>query len=160
MLDIFVPIAVMNRQLRFVGKKELKKVPLFGLVFSHLDVSIDRESSTGAYSSLEQAAELLRQGIDVVVAPEGTTSAKAPELLPFKNGPFWLAERTQAPVVPLVFLDNWRLFHYDKKWSGRPGVSRVRVLPAVTGSKPEGIKSEVRDVMENALREIRHHEQT
>lgn len=151
MLDIFIPMAALNRQLRFVGKKELAKIPLFGIVFSRLDVSIDRESSKGAYESLEQAADLLGQGIDIVIAPEGTTSPNAPELLPFKNGPFWLAERTQAPIVPIVFRDNWRLFHYDKKWSGRPGVSRMQVLDVIAPLPADDLKATTRAAMHKAL---------
>lgn len=150
-LDILVPIAALNRPVRFVGKKELGGIPLFGIVFRNLDIPIDRESSTKSYDTLEGVVSIIHKGVDVFIAPEGTTSIKAPGMLPFRNGAFWLAERAGVPVVPVVFPDNCRLFHYDKKWNGRPGVSRIIVLEPVPVSSAEEMKAMTRAAMEKVL---------
>lgn len=149
-LDILIPIASIGRQIRFIGKKELARIPLFGIVFRTLDISIDRESSSRSYDALQHAAELLDRGVDVFIAPEGTTSIKAPDLLPFRNGAFWLAERAEADVVPVVYLDNYR-FHYDKKYDGRPGVFRMTLGQVIPVSNAQQMKSETRVAMEAIL---------
>jgi 1-acyl-sn-glycerol-3-phosphate acyltransferase len=151
-LDILIPMAAFRRQIRFVGKKELGRIPLFGIVFRNLDIPIDRESNLRSYDALGEAVELLHRGVDIFIAPEGTTSAKAPEMLAFKNGAFWLAERAQVPIVPVVFLDNWRLLHYDKKWDGRPGISRLSVLTSVTLGSADELKARTKAAMEAGIR--------
>jgi len=151
LLDILIPIASLNRQIRFIGKKELGRIPLFGIVFQHLDIPIDRESSIRAHETLEQVADCLHQGIDIFIAPEGTTSVNAPEMLPFKGGAFRLAEKAQVPIVPVVFLDNWRLFHYDKQWHGRPGFYRMHLLRPIAPSTQEGMKVKTREAMNRVL---------
>jgi len=154
MLDILIPIAAMNRQIRFVGKSELMKIPLFGIVFRTLDIPIDRESALKSYDALGGAVKMLHSGIDIFIAPEGTTSIKAPQLLPFRNGAFWLAEQAEVPIVPVVFLDNWRLFHYDRKFDGRPGIYRMTMSEPVPAASAEELKVHIRMVMERLLQQL------
>ena len=89
-------------QFRFVVKKELFKIPLFGLAMRRAGyVPIDRSGGKKAVSSLREAALRIRSGTSVVVFPEGTRSPDG-RLLPFKSGALLLALKAEVPIVPIA----------------------------------------------------------
>ena len=54
-----------------------------------------------AQASVAAAADALHSGLNILVFPEGTRS-KDGRLAAFKKGPFFLAQQTQAPIVPIA----------------------------------------------------------
>jgi 1-acyl-sn-glycerol-3-phosphate acyltransferase len=99
--DIPVLLLASNCGLRFLAKRELFKVPLFGAALRRAGmVAIDRANRTAAHRSVEEAARRVRQGASVAVFPEGTRSHGG-ELRPFKKGAFHLAQRAGVPVLPV-----------------------------------------------------------
>jgi 1-acyl-sn-glycerol-3-phosphate acyltransferase len=89
-------------QIRFVAKKELLKVPVFGWGLAALkNIVIDRSNHVQAVRSYAIAGQRIRRGISVVVFPEGTRGA-GEELLPFKKGGFVLALETGTPIAPIA----------------------------------------------------------
>ena len=77
--------------IRMIAKKELFKIPLFGLSMKRNEViSINRSNKESAIKSLESAKNKMKKGIVLWMAPEGTRS-KNGELLAFKKGVFVLA---------------------------------------------------------------------
>ncbi len=99
--DIFALASVLPRY-TFVGKKELKKIPVFGPAAEQVAVVyIDRQNRKSSFESYRAVSEQLREGASVVVCPEGTRGSSY-ELRPFKKGPFVLAITGQVPVVPVV----------------------------------------------------------
>lgn len=94
---------------RFVAKKELTRVPIFGqaLVASG-HVIIDRGDRERAVASLRRAAEIIRAGTTVIVFPEGTRSPRG-NLRTFKSGPFHLALEAQVPIVPVTVSGSQRI---------------------------------------------------
>lgn len=129
-LDPPLLIAHLPGEIVFLPKRELFHAPILGgLLRLARFVPIDRGDRAAAQASLDRAAEVLRAGRPMVVFPEGT---RGPEggLLPFKKGPFFLAEQAGVPVVP-VRIDgaghclprgDWRIF---------PGRVRLTVMPAI-----------------------------
>ena len=68
-----------------------------------------------------------------------------------KSGPFKLAIKQQIPVVPITFLDNWRLYPRAGKRGGRPGLARVIVhKPIFT----EGLTAEDETMLKNKVYQI------
>lgn len=124
-LDIVVSIAYLDRHFHFIGKHELGRVPFLGVFFKWMDIPVVRGSKKGANDAYQAAKFDLQENISILLFPEGTTSRKAPYLLPFKSGAFKLSIDTGIPLRPISFLDNWKLFHYDISAKRRPGVSRV-----------------------------------
>ena len=58
--------------------------------------------------------------------PEGTINHSAPVMGRFKNGPFRLAIEKQVPIVPITFLNIWKLLPDDFKTNvGHPGIARI-----------------------------------
>lgn len=123
--DVVVGATLSREELLFLGKAELKKVPLLGYFFRHMDVPVDRHSKEGAKLSYQLAGKHLERGANLIVFPEATTSKYAPKLLNFKKGAFKMAAERGIPIVPVTFVDNWWRYHYDEPYNGRPGILRI-----------------------------------
>jgi len=101
LIDIVVIVSTIPVSFRFVAKKELAKIPFFGWamkVGGH--VFIDRQNREQAIEDLKLAGQRVRDGMSVILFPEGTRSLTG-ELAPFKHGPFHLALAAGVPVIPL-----------------------------------------------------------
>jgi 1-acyl-sn-glycerol-3-phosphate acyltransferase len=94
---------------RFVAKKELTRVPIFGqALVATGQIIIDRGDREKAVASLRRAAERIRSGLSVIVFPEGTRS-KTGSLQPFKSGPFHLALEARVPIIPVTVSGSQRV---------------------------------------------------
>lgn len=102
-LDIPILYATLpSHTLRMVGKKELFAVPWWGRGLQAAGfIAIDRSNKTQAYASIERAKTLVREGVSIYLAPEGTRSRDG-RLAPLKRGGFHLAADTGAPIVPVA----------------------------------------------------------
>jgi 1-acyl-sn-glycerol-3-phosphate acyltransferase len=99
--EIFALATVIDRY-RFVAKKEISRVPLFGRAAGEVAaIYIERNNRKAAFSAYEEAAQRIKNGLNVAVYPEGTRG-RSYELRPFKKGPFVLAIAAQVPIVPLI----------------------------------------------------------
>jgi 1-acyl-sn-glycerol-3-phosphate acyltransferase len=98
-----VVLGLDDLQLRWVAKKELTRVPIFGWALKHTGhIVIDRSDQAQAIASLRAAREKMMRGVSVVLFPEGTRSEAGQALLPLKKGGFMLALETGVPIVPVV----------------------------------------------------------
>ena len=102
-LDIPILYATLpSRTIRMLGKVELFKIPLWGRGLKAAEfISVDRSNHTRAVQSIERAKELLRDGVSIYLAPEGTRS-RTGKIGPLKKGGFHLALDTQTPIVPVA----------------------------------------------------------
>lgn len=99
--EIFA-LATVLPHYRFVAKKELAGLPVFGRAVKEVAaIFIDRSNRKAAFQSYAEAAEQMKSGVSVAVFPEGTRGHSY-ELRSFKKGPFVLAIAAQLPVVPVV----------------------------------------------------------
>lgn len=123
-----------------MGKDSLERIPLFGIFFKKgMDISVNRGSIRDSQRALDRAKADLQNGISIAIFPEGTVSADAPQLRPFKNGPFKLAAECGVEIVPLTFYNNWLILPDEKniKKGGRPGIVKVKIhkpIPIVENS--------------------------
>jgi len=100
--DIFVLFRAFPGVLRMVAKIELSRVPLLGRAMQEAEfVFLDRKNPKHARAALKLAADRVRSGISVWIAPEGTQSRDG-ALLPFKKGGFVLALETGVPILPVT----------------------------------------------------------
>jgi 1-acyl-sn-glycerol-3-phosphate acyltransferase len=113
-------------QIRFVAKRELLKVPIFGWGLRALkNIIIDRSNHVQAVRSYRIAGERIRRGISVVVFPEGTRGVGR-ELLPFKKGGFVLAIETGTPIAPIAVVGTAAVLP-KKSLKIESGVVEVRI---------------------------------
>lgn len=86
---------------RFVIKKELLRIPLFGAAIRMAGYpTIDRGDPASAQDLLDKVSKLLRVGIPVLTFPEGTRSSDGTPGR-FHSGPARMAVANQVPVVPV-----------------------------------------------------------
>lgn len=89
-------------QVRWVSKREVRKVPIIGLCMARTQqVLVDRESPTQAVAVIRQVKTLLDAGISVIFFPEGTRTRDG-RLQAFKPGGFAVAVEAAVPVVPIT----------------------------------------------------------
>jgi len=101
-VDVWVLLVSLPGSLRFVAKRELFRIPVFGTALrASGQIPIDRGNRRAAVQSFETAGRLLREGHSAIVFPEGTRSRDG-TLQPLKKGAFVLAIATQHPLVPVV----------------------------------------------------------
>ncbi len=112
--DILAIVTVLPPGTRFVAKKELLKVPIFGPAMrSAGHVIIDRQNRPAAFEAYEEAARGINEGLNAVVFAEGTRS-RTGKLQPFKKGPFVLAIAAGAPVVPVYCANTFDILPKGK----------------------------------------------
>ncbi len=102
--DVLAVVAALPEfQLRWVAKKELTRIPVFGWALRHSDhIIIDRSDHAQAMASVRAASERMRRGLCVIIFPEGTRGPGGGTLLPLKKGGFVLATEAGVPVVPIA----------------------------------------------------------
>src|SRR6266516_159421 len=85
-----------------MAKKELCQIPSLGKAMRMASlVPVDRGNRDAGIAAVRDAAEVVKQGIHMTIFVEGHRSFDG-RLLPFKKGPFYLAEQCQVPVVPIT----------------------------------------------------------
>lgn len=107
--DIAALMITAPTSIRFVAKRELAWIPLFGWALALSGhVLIDRGNRARAIERLQRAAERIRAGTSVIVFPEGTRSPTG-RLGDFKKGGFHLAIAAGVPVVPVTVSGSHRI---------------------------------------------------
>ncbi|MBW1713914.1 MAG: 1-acyl-sn-glycerol-3-phosphate acyltransferase, partial [Deltaproteobacteria bacterium] len=129
--DVLAFLAYLPLDFKFVVKKELMAVPLWGQAMKRAGyVSIDRESSGQAREMIREAAEKISRGNSIFLFAEGTRS-EDDKLAPFKRGAFVLASQSGCDVVPLV-IEGSRQVLPKKSWRINPGQISITALAPVT----------------------------
>jgi len=102
--DIFIVLAFIPGQFRWIAKKELFRVPFFGRAMRNAGyIEMDRQNHDKAMKSLEIAAQKIREGKSVMSFPEGTRSRDG-RIKAFKQGMFHLALQAGVPIVPISII--------------------------------------------------------
>jgi 1-acyl-sn-glycerol-3-phosphate acyltransferase len=127
--NIDIPVLVQSLahfQLRWIAKKELLWVPLFGwAMWATKHITVNRSDPNDAAKSLERAKQRMAAGISVVVFPEGTRSRNG-KLLAFKKGGFLLALQSGKNIVPIIINGSGQLLP-SGDWRLRSGMVEVIV---------------------------------
>jgi len=112
-------------------KKELMNIPILGLAMRMAKfVPVARGSRRdAAEASVAAAGDALRSGLHIMVFPEGTRSLDG-RLSTFKKGPFFLAQQTQAPIIPIAVSGTQDLMRKGSS-AIMPGLARIQVLPPI-----------------------------
>lgn len=136
--------ARLGKHLRFIAKRELFKIPIFGGALRATGmIPVDRSGSDRDKEAIAKAVEAVRTRVSILSFAEGTRDPNG-VLRPFKKGAAVLALSAQVPLVPLavagtkdVMQKNSLLIH-----GGRPVVLMVgQPLPT------EGMSLEERDAL-------------
>lgn len=101
LFDIPLLFATVPGPVRFLAKRSLFRIPIFGWAMKAGGfIPVDRKDRGSARESFQAAVAQLSSGTSVVIFPEGTRSL-GDELLPFERGGFLLAIKSGLPLVPV-----------------------------------------------------------
>lgn len=108
--DIAVMGVVLDNYYAFVGKSDVKHIPLLGYMFAKLHVQVDRSQPNSRAYSLAKSIRTLASGRSIMIFPEGgITSEHPPQMASFKDGAFTMAIQQQVPIVPVTLLNTYRI---------------------------------------------------
>jgi 1-acyl-sn-glycerol-3-phosphate acyltransferase len=155
-MDIPQMLKAIRRPLRILGKAEMGKVPVFGIIYNAAVVPVTRGSAENRARSVKTLKSVLSKEISIYIAPEGTFNMTDKPLIPFYDGAFRLAIETQTPIKPLLFLDSVSRMHWSSIFTLTPGKLRTVYLEEVSpeGYTPydvEQLKQKVFELMERKL---------
>jgi 1-acyl-sn-glycerol-3-phosphate acyltransferase len=106
-LDIFALLSGLPVSFKFIAKRELFRIPVFGWAMKRAGyISIDRNNPREALKAIEESAQKIKDGTVVLIFPEGHRSRNG-RLQPFMKGGFSLASRAGVPVVPLAITGSF-----------------------------------------------------
>jgi len=107
--DIPALLAHIPGQFRWLAKAELFKIPIFGRAMRGAGyVSIDRFNRESAFESIREAAGKIKNGVSVMIFPEGTRSTDG-AIRSFKKGGFIMAIDSGVPIVPVILRGTWSI---------------------------------------------------
>lgn len=100
--DIWLIYGFLNHNFRWLMKKSLEKIFAVGWACKKAgQVFVDDSSVAGIKETIINAEKTLKNGMSVVIFPEGSRCWDG-KMIPFKRGAFMLAAEFKLPVVPLT----------------------------------------------------------
>ncbi|MBR5229894.1 MAG: 1-acyl-sn-glycerol-3-phosphate acyltransferase [Firmicutes bacterium] len=101
---------IKNHQVSFIAKDTLEKAPLFGYwIRNSRGLFLRRGDARASLATINEGAELLKQGFSLVIFPEGTRS-HCSEMSDFKPGSLKLATKAKVPIVPVTINGTYRMY--------------------------------------------------
>lgn len=134
LLDIIVVEYIHNRDLAWVGKKEITDMFFFGHIMkAPRMITVDREDKTGIIKLLKEVKDRLSKGRPVAMFPEGTRT-DGYSMLPFKAGASMVANKLKLKVQPLIIINTRQILN-SKNMEAKPGIVKIIYLDPVQADR-------------------------
>ena len=128
--DIFALHGHLPFDFKWLAKKELFSIPFFGWTLTAAGyISIDRKGSRDTVRAMNEAAQRIRDGMSVVIFPEGSRSPDG-SIQPFKKGGFTLAIKSKVPIVPVAVVGSREIMPKGRI-TVNPGKITIRIGPTI-----------------------------
>ncbi len=134
-----------NSHLLFLGKSELLNYPFLRTYFKKLHIPVFRNDKIKSAKSFIQAKNAVKKGWSLMIFPEGgIPDENLPKMVPFKEGAFKLAKNLKIPIVPITFINNYRLLTDPGNLYGSasPGISKVYIHEYISAEKVETLSQD------------------
>ena len=149
-IDVVSVFSILPLTVRYIAKKELFRIPLFGWAMAASGtIKVDRSNREKSIKSIEQAGESIRNGVSVILFPEGTRSDDG-EIHAFKKGAFVLATKSGVPVVP-ISISGTRKILEKHSLKLKSGIVKIVISDPIESSN---YKLEEREKFANDVRQI------
>lgn len=130
-VDPFIAAALLRNDWIKIAKKELASDPIIGTLLKLNDgVFLDRDDPAAAVETLHEVEERAKDGLSILIAPEGTSRDTMTGVGPFKKGAFRIAMAAGIPIVPIV-IRNAEIIAAKNSLKITPGTVDVAVLPPI-----------------------------
>lgn len=124
-LDFIVNASAFPGVFRFLAKKELQKIPVFGWVVKKMCLTVDRSSAMSRARSVVELKKQLEKGWSIFIYPEGGRNRSGDPLGTFFDGAFRLAIQTKAPIAVQTVVNIRDVSATARSADLRPGIVRV-----------------------------------
>jgi len=154
-LDPPITLPLIPRRTSVMVKKELFSYPILGkiMLIGSL-VPVDRGNRDAGIAAVREAVKAIQKGLNMTIYIEGKRSFDG-RLLPFKKGPFYLAEECRVAVVPITISGTEEVMP-KARFSIQPGTVKVQfhdpIEPEKFGDR-EQLMAKVRAVINSGLPE-------
>lgn len=108
-LDAVMLVRALPQSFKPLGKVEMAKAPIFGIIYRKVVVMIDRSCKESREKCVQILKEEVASGQSILIFPEGTMNRSAKPLTDFYDGAFRIAIETQTPLAPLVLVNARQL---------------------------------------------------
>ncbi|PSL32174.1 lysophospholipid acyltransferase family protein [Chitinophaga ginsengisoli] len=139
MMDIHTTTYAIPAGSKSLGKKELEKAPIFGIMYKVGTVLVDRTDPESRKRTLPEMKKVLQEGIHMLLYPEGTRNKTDQPLKSFYDGAFILAVETGRPILPAVIFNTRKILPPGKFFYALPHAIDIHFLPPIY---PEGNSEE------------------
>ncbi|MCU0580190.1 MAG: 1-acyl-sn-glycerol-3-phosphate acyltransferase [Desulfobacterota bacterium] len=147
LFDVWVLIAYLPLQLRWVIKNEIRKMPVFGYALERMGhIYVDRDRGSSVVQGIERAVRKVKEGTSVVFFPEGTRSEDG-RLGKFRRGGFVLAQKTGYPILPIT-INGSRFVLPKNTLDLMPGKIEIHIKPSIEDSSNMPLTLLVKTVQE------------
>ncbi len=152
-LDPPLTLPLIPRRTSVMVKKGLFKVPILGriMLIGSL-VPVDRGNREAGITAVRDALRAIGQGLNMTIYVEGQRSFDG-KLLPFKKGPFYLAQECSVPIVPIT-ISGTEAVMPKARFAIRPGTVTVQfhdpIEPADFGER-DSLMAKVRAAINSGL---------
>lgn len=149
LIDIPVSTPFLPRANKTIAKKSFIYVPLFGWIYQFATVIVDRKDHNSRKKSFDKMVEVLNNGLDMLIYPEGTRNRTSAPLKSFYDGAFKLSIETQKPIIPVVLLNTKKILPARPILYFTPGKISMHILEPIypQGYTKDSLKQAVYDIM-------------
>ena len=109
-----------------MAKKQLKGIPFLGwFMMATGMIFVDRKNKNKALESMDKAADLIKQGRNILIFPEGSISQNG-EVGSFKKGAFQLALKSGSEIIPVALKGTDKILSY-RSFQINPGAASLAI---------------------------------
>lgn len=152
--DIWTIYGYLGHNFKWLMKKSLRNIFMVGAACECAgQVFVDDSSITGIKETISEAEDILKDGMSVVIFPEGSRSWDG-KMIPFKKGAFILAGEFKLPVVPLTIDGSFKAMPRST-YNMRPCTIRLTIhkpiYPGESGFNTRKLMAQCRESINSAL---------
>ena len=151
--DIFLIYGYLCRNFKWMMKRSLRKIPFVGYACekSH-QIFVDKSGPRKVKETYDKARAILRDGISLVVFPEGARSFTG-HMGTFRRGAFMLADELQLPIVPLTINGSFNIMPRMRDWKWVCWHPMTLTIHAPIYAKEQGAE-DIKERMDESYRVI------
>ena len=139
LFDVLALVATCDRNLAAVFKKELANIPFIRQIVSCTkSFAMDREDVRQSLTVIQSVTKEVSSGRNYLIFPEGTRSRNGNKMGEFHGGSFRAAVKAKCPIVPLVFIDSFKVL--DQKGC-KPVSMQIHYLPPIPYEEYKDLKT-------------------
>ena len=153
MFDVLALASDSTRPLAAVLKKELRDVPLVKQArLVTKSFAMDREDVRQSLTVIKGVTEEVLKGRNYLIFPEGTRSKTGNQMGEFHGGSFRAAMKAKCPIVPLCFVDCFKVL--DQKGLQHLTVQMHYLKPIPYEEYKDMKTTEVAELVKSRIQEV------